>query len=737
MLSSISTLTLLLNGITLALSLSFLIIILWHDSRKEQNQFFAIFLLMVMVWNAGYMLAQSLLIVDDQSPLLPLLVGIMELGFTGSSAAIYAFTAVLVKLHSRRFRRMALAALFMMLVYRLLLIVASAPAAMIPVEPGQFTFRGQPLTIAFYLLFDGAALFLVWRYRHKLRARALRLGIVGFIVGQSLGLLNPELQAYILSVSVSTFSALIIGFAIVYQEIIRPLRERNSQVDAIGKVSASIVSQNAVEEVLHEVTKNIAHLLKADAVAIFLLSGEMLRLETAYQLPRTFLGTHVRVGQGVTGTAVAKMELLQIDDYRRDWRGEADLPLARETFGSVLAAPLIYGHAPIGAVLVIAGRHNRLFEKEDAYLLGLLGAQASVAIAHSRLFSEQKMLTREVETARAQLETVLSSTESPVIAVNRELRLIFANPAAKALFSTHDVNDSVSISALFPENVFPKPVRSVLRTIRRDRVFNYEIALKQRVYSCHLAALGNLRRIEGWVAVLNDITQLKELDRMKSEMVRMTSHDLKNPLQAAMANLELLRDDVAASASEEVQQSLENIDVQLQRMYRIIRGILDMERIRSGSLALEPCSPARIVDDVVYELRLLADTLGVRLETNVPADLPSFNCDVEQFERAIINLVENALKFTPSGGCVRLAVHQSAHGLVFEIQDTGVGIAPELQERIFERFFRAKQRGVEHVTGSGLGLSLVKTVVENHRGRIWLNSHEGQGTQFFVELPVE
>jgi signal transduction histidine kinase len=238
------------------------------------------------------------------------------------------------------------------------------------------------------------------------------------------------------------------------------------------------------------------------------------------------------------------------------------------------------------------------------------------------------------------------------------------------------------------------------------------------------------------VAVLNDVTQLKELDRIKSEMVRMTSHDLKNPLQAAMANLELLRDDLAGNTDAEVWQSVNVIEKQLFRMERIIRGILDLERVKSGRLVLEMCPPERIVDNALYELRERAADGKIALETDVAGNLPEFACDVEQFERAIINLVENAIKFTREGGRVVVQVREENRCIRFAVQDNGVGIAKELQTKVFDRFYRANQKGTEHVSGSGLGLSLVKAVVENHRGRVWLESEPGVGTTFYVSVPI-
>jgi signal transduction histidine kinase len=731
--AALNTVTLLVNGLTLALALSFLIIILWNDPRKELNQFFAAFLFLVALWNVGSLLAQAIALIDEQSPLMGIALSVLEVGFTGSSIAIYALTAVLVKVHTRRFRALVFVSLSLIFVYRLLLIAGSASAPEQSLDG--LTYQARPLLTAFYLVFDGATLVLLWRHRRKIRSRGLQLGLFAFIVGQSLGFLNPELQTLSLSVTVSALATLLISFSVLRQEIIRPLAERNSQVEAIRKVSTSITSQSAIQVVLDQVASQSAELLEADGVGIFLKHDDALRLETVYNLPKQFSGAQIRIGEGVAGRAVETQQVIQLDDYGRDWRGQVELPLAKETFGSVICTPLIYGGDAIGALMVVAGRHGRLFEREDVYLLQLLGAQASVAIAHSRLFAEQAELNSQIEFSRSQLETVLVSTESPVIAVDRKFKLIFANPAARSLFLEGDDIDAIPVYRLLPAQAFPHNYRQVMRDIKRDRAYTYEVALSEKVYLCHVAPLGK-PRVTGWVAVLNDVTQLKELDRLKSEMVRMTSHDLKNPLQAAMANVELLRDDIYDVSDPEVRESIVVIDKQLQRMNRIIRGILDLERIKTGMISLEMCQPSRIINDAMEELRHLAEDQRVQLESHTSEDLPGFPCDVEQFERAIINLVENAIKFTPAGGRVSLSSYQLDGQLVFEVADTGVGISQELQTRVFDRFYRAKQKGVEHVTGSGLGLSLVKTIVENHRGKVWLESQEGIGTRIYVAVPL-
>ncbi len=734
--TGLNAITLLINAVMLPLALAFLVIILWNDARKELNQFFAVFLLLVILWNGGSLLAQGLTLVDPQSPLVKPLIGLMELGFTGSSVAIYVLTAVIVKVHTRRFRALGLVSLLVLLIARLLSIIANAPSSFVPIANGEFSFQSQPLLVVFYVIFDWATLYVLSRYRRKLRSRLLEVGIVLFVVGQSLGFLNPELQVFTLSINISAVSALLISFAILGQDIISPLAERDAQVEALRKVNVAITSQAGIDQLLNQIATLAADLLSADGVGVFLDTKGGLELAYAHELPNNPLRVQPAPPDGIARTVTRTLQSIHLDDYAREWRGVDDLPFARETFGSLICTPLIHGGEAIGALMVVAAqRHGRLFWREDVTMLELLGAQAAVAIVHNRLFKEQAELTQEVEIARSQLEAVLDSTANPVLAVDRDLKLIFANPAVKALFSFADDAIDHKVYQVVPPDVLPTSLLSVMRQVKRQHAYTYEVAYGERIFLCSLTGLGR-QRIQGWVAVLNDVTQLKELDRIKSEMVRMTSHDLKNPLQAAMMNLDLLQEDLADVENAEARTTVQQIDKQLRRMERIIRGILDLERLKSGLLSLESCHPTRIVENAFEELRERAVDGKITLSADVPASLPEFTCDVEQFERAIINLVENAIKFTPSGGRVEVRVDFEDGQMIFAVEDTGVGIDRELQARVFDRFYRAKQKGTEHVSGSGLGLSLVKAVVENHRGRVWLQSTPGSGTIFFVAVPV-
>jgi len=729
---------LLVNGLTLALALGFMIILLWHNLHNPLYQYFSIFLFFFVFWSVGAALLQVAQLVVTDTPFALIGAVILETGFTGSSVGLYVFTVALLGSLNKRFRSIAFTAFGMIVAYRALLIIIGQPTNLDVDAILEERFDG--LFVAFHALVSLVTLFLIWRYRRKVRSRAIVTGIAIFVVAQFISLINPQLVQVSIASSAASVGALVLCFAFVQQEIIVPLANRVSQVESIHEVSLAISSQMELNTVLNEIARQATGWLEADAACITLVEQvnvfddkPTLRLVASKELPQQFVEDYVLPSGGIVEKAAISSESVYVENYSLDWQGADDFPFASEMFGSVIAVPLIYAQRVSGVLMVICGRQGRVLGAEDVHLLELLGAQAAVVIAHSRSFEEQAVLIKEVEAAHEQLRTVLTSTDNPVVALDRRLQLVFANPAA---FDLLPEGDSISIVDVLPKSVFPTDFREVVRHIRKGREYRYEILLEDKVYLCHLSGLGD-SRIEGWVAVLNDITELKELDRMKSEMVRMASHDLKNPLMGAVAHLDLLRDELDEQKVLVGVATMRIIEYQLERMNRIISGILDVERANSLRIVNEKCNVKLLVDEVVDELGLFIEDKGVNVVVDIPADMPEIMCDKENLHRAFVNLIENAVKFTLGDGEVHICGMVEGDFVRVTIRDNGVGIPEDIQPHVFERFFRGQQRGIEHVTGSGLGLSFVKRIIEVHNGTIELESKQDEGTQFSVLLPVE
>jgi two-component system sensor histidine kinase NblS len=209
----------------------------------------------------------------------------------------------------------------------------------------------------------------------------------------------------------------------------------------------------------------------------------------------------------------------------------------------------------------------------------------------------------------------------------------------------------------------------------------------------------------------------------------------------AMAFLELMIDELNEPKQElsrsELIKNAASMEEQLERMNRIIRGVLDLERLRELTELRDICDANLIVEQALRELEFQLADANVELEKDLQVKLPPFWGNRGQFTRAIVNLIENSLKFSiDEKKHIIIRTSCADQKLRFEIGDNGVGIPPEHQERVFDRFFRAEQTGVAHVTGSGLGLNLVKSIVDHHSGNIWLKSEVGVGTTFYIEVPT-
>lgn len=254
-------------------------------------------------------------------------------------------------------------------------------------------------------------------------------------------------------------------------------------------------------------------------------------------------------------------------------------------------------------------------------------------------------------------------------------------------------------------------------------------------------AIANSRNYEAQRQLAEELTeatnQLRDMDKVKTQMLQMTSHQLKNPLFSALSTLENLQHEVRDLPNTEVRESLSVVRAELQRMERIVANILNLERVQNGKLAFAELNIEKIIEMAVRDLSRQAQQKGLTLRAECQSPLPTLRGDRHFLTQALANLLENALKFTPSGGSVQLHAAEIEDCVVIKVSDSGIGIPHADLSRVFERFFRAEQPNIEHARGSGLGLSLVKAVVDAHSGRVWLESAVGEGTTVYMALPIK
>lgn len=615
--SVLNLFALVIGAVSFGLAVMMLLLVLWQESRTLVNFFCALFTLSAALWYLGLLLARVTAYIQAPSALVQFGVRLFETGFTASCVSLYLFAVALTGGQGRFFLRTALSCAALVIVYQIVITVV-ASGARVDVSPdGTLTYGYGGLWAALYAFFALGALFILWGRRQKLADNLLGWGTVIFGVGILLELISPQFRSRGVPLLLCAPAVLLVNYAMVKTQIIEPLTGRESQLRGFRDVSLAMVSSLQRDEVLKTIATQAAQMLNADGAAIFLKSGTRLELAAVHNMPIQFVGHYLAPGDGLSSRVADNGKLASLEDYRRDWKGAPDMPFARDAFGAVIAAPLMFREDVVGVLFVVVNPQGKRFDREDVRLLEMLSPQAAVAIINSRLFEQQQ-----------------------------------------------------------------------------------------------------------------------ELDRMKNQMIRMTSHDLKNPLFSAMSHIELLQEDGVGVLTDQMQEDVQTTWLQLTRMERIIRGILDYERVQSGTPRYEEYSLQDLLRVAVAELSTYAKRQGVELSSTVDDTLPLIVGDRQYIMQAMANLIENAIKFTHRGGSVTISAERVDDTIILHVADTGVGIPDDAQTRIFERFFRANHPGMEPVSGTGLGLSLVKAVTDAHGGRIWLESKVGVGTTFHLALPV-
>ena len=234
---------------------------------------------------------------------------------------------------------------------------------------------------------------------------------------------------------------------------------------------------------------------------------------------------------------------------------------------------------------------------------------------------------------------------------------------------------------------------------------------------------------------MRDITHFKELDEMKSDFVATVSHDLRAPLTFMRGYATMLP--MVGELDEKQHEYVEKILRGVGQMSNLIDDLLDLGRIEAGvGLEREPCHLGAILVEAVDSMRARAVAKGLTLRLEPAEDVAVVAGDATLLRQAISNLVDNAIKYTSSSGTVTVGLLVRDQQAVVQVSDTGIGIAPDDQVRLFEKFFRVKRRDTMGIQGTGLGLAIVKSIVERHGGRVWVDSELNKGSTFYISLPM-
>jgi signal transduction histidine kinase len=243
------------------------------------------------------------------------------------------------------------------------------------------------------------------------------------------------------------------------------------------------------------------------------------------------------------------------------------------------------------------------------------------------------------------------------------------------------------------------------------------------------------------VLALRDVTRFKQLNRNQSEFTRIVSHDLRSPLTSMQGFASMLELNLVGDLNEKQAHFVEKILSGITQMTALVDNIQDAGRFdpETGFYEVQrsPCDLGEMVRKIVDNHLVPAEKQELAIAVSIADDVPVINADANMLERAIINLVDNAIKYSPNGGKIQVGVKRNRGKVIVSVKDNGLGISPEYQKHIFDRHVRIPRKEHKKVKGSGLGLFIVRSVAQHHGGEAWLESKEGQGTTFYFSVPLE
>lgn len=330
---------------------------------------------------------------------------------------------------------------------------------------------------------------------------------------------------------------------------------------------------------------------------------------------------------------------------------------------------------------------------------------------------------------RARLATVLDQITDGVLIADAQGLVQFANPAAGRLFQTSNpLNRSIA------EVVRNHQLVEAWRRCQQTRHMQSEsVEVPTRHQYLQLVVIPD-QHASGSLLLVQDLTRLRRLETVRRDFISNLSHELRTPLASLKALTETLHDG-ALDDPPAARRFIDQIQIEVDALSQMVTELLELSRIESGrlSLDLQPVAPCDLLNSASKRMQLQAERAGLTLRVECADDLPKVRMDMQRLEQVLVNLIHNAVKFTRAGGDVTLLAGSDYGFVRFAVRDTGVGIPAEEVSRIFERFYRVDKSRTG--SGTGLGLSIAKHIVEAHRGKIWVESVEGQGSTFYFTIP--
>jgi two-component system NtrC family sensor kinase len=496
------------------------------------------------------------------------------------------------------------------------------------------------------------------------------------------------------------------------------LQEQVDELQTISQVGQAVTRSLDLDVILSEVVDAAVKMTRAEEGSLLLLDKESgdLYMHAARNFNEEFVRTfRLPIQDTLAGSVVRSGRPLVLDQSTPEKIKSSYL------VNNLIYVPLKLKNRVIGVLGVDNRFKTESFSPSDVALLTALADYAVIAIENARLYDESNQ-------ERARLETILERIQDGVLVFDPDLRLEMINDTASQALGL-DPDKAVGQGAT--ELLAQRELLDLLQPDDRSRPQHDEVSLEDgRIFSVQVVHIPEI----GSVLTLHDITYLKKLDRIKNEFVSTVSHDLRSPLTAILGYVELI--ERAGPTTDMQREFIHRVQLNVQNITSLVDDLVNLGRIESDfDSRRESVRIDQLVKLTGDSARRSMEAKRLLLMLELPESMPPLEGNPNQLRQMMEHLFDNAIKYTPAGGCITVRGQVEDHQAILQVIDTGIGISPIDLPYIFDKFYRGSNASSE-CSGTGLGLAIVKSIVDNHKGRVWVDSTPGQGSTFTVVLPL-
>ena len=541
----------------------------------------------------------------------------------------------------------------------------------------------------------------------------------------------------------------------------RELDEKKHYITALEKANRELESRvrgvpespeptpaSDLDATLQRLVAKITAILQAEKCAFLLFdreSGDLIPSKPAIGFGDEELKLlRVKATQGVSGQVFRERKPILVYDAITDARTTKEHAALLKIRNS-LSVPLIGERrdeenggartAPIGVLHVFNKLYDSVFDEEDVSLLQRLAKSATAVIQNAQAF-------REIAAEKQELETIVESAYTGLLMVSGSGLILQMNSSARQMFG---VARSDVVGRPYAEVIESPDVKEIItRGVEDAEELADEVSMAisgadgKRTLQMQTALVrGEDETLIACVAIFNDVTEIRNIERMKTAFVSTVSHELRTPLTSIKGFAATLLSDNEGYYDEDTRREFYRIvDEECDRLIRLVSDLLNVSRIEAGrGLELNPrrVDLPKLIEKVATVQKSYADKHTFKVE--IADDVPMIFADEDKVDQILTNLTSNAIKYSPDGGEITISARGHGDGVLCSIADRGMGIPPEHLPKVFDRYHRVDTRDAREVGGTGIGLYLVKHLVEAHGGQVWVESEYGEGSKFTFTLP--